>query len=486
MAEVKINTNATTNPSVNNDATENYSVGSFWYNISDERVFYCIDSSASSAEWREIIGVSGGATHITNSGNNVIFSTSNNQFGLRNNTSSGSDDGVATIGAAGQITSNRTGVLTIYGKNATANGDDVGGYIFLTAATANNAGRIWLESIVKTRKGILVNAGHDLVTGNEYSASKIEDPDGPLHVLGDYSSMGERDRFIPNFTASANANLLLLEQRGADNGMTIAVEDGNAIRLNFAHQNNAQAGGVVYDTSDDSFQFIVNGSEVSRILSSKIWLYGKTTSDIKDIGVEINSAGTVTASRANNAPLRLNRKSSEGEIADIRYNDETIASLDVDSGESRFKINKVSFDNGTTYLDHYAEGDFTPTLYGSSTAGTPTYSYNGGHYVRIGKQVPCTFRITLSNKSIMSGQVRIADLPFNVKNDANERPVPNLIVKNYSGIAGDIVAGYGVGNKNEVYLINLDHSDNFSEASLFASNIENDFEVRGTFTYITD
>lgn len=63
-------------------------------------------------------------------------------------------------------------------------------------------------------------------------------------------------------------------------------------------------------------------------------------------------------------------------------------------------------------LDDYEEGTFTPTVYGSSTAGTPTYTTQDGSYEKIGRMV--TFRIVLaiSAKGSIAGSIRLTGLPF--------------------------------------------------------------------------
>jgi len=60
----------------------------------------------------------------------------------------------------------------------------------------------------------------------------------------------------------------------------------------------------------------------------------------------------------------------------------------------------------------YETGTWTPTLYGSTTAGTPTYSERSGSYVRIGNVVHLTGHISLSSKGGMDGNVIIGGFPY--------------------------------------------------------------------------
>lgn len=60
------------------------------------------------------------------------------------------------------------------------------------------------------------------------------------------------------------------------------------------------------------------------------------------------------------------------------------------------------------------EGAWTPTVYGSTTAGVQTYTaQHGGRYYKIGKLVYVQARIALSAKdAAMAGNVMISGLPF--------------------------------------------------------------------------
>jgi hypothetical protein len=67
-------------------------------------------------------------------------------------------------------------------------------------------------------------------------------------------------------------------------------------------------------------------------------------------------------------------------------------------------------------LDDYEEGTWTPTIEGSSTAGSYTYGTNHGEYMKIGNIVVANFRIDNINEvSAGSGNLRIAGFPFNSK-----------------------------------------------------------------------
>jgi len=63
-------------------------------------------------------------------------------------------------------------------------------------------------------------------------------------------------------------------------------------------------------------------------------------------------------------------------------------------------------------LADYEEGDWTPTVYGSSTAGTYTVG-GAARYTKVGRLVTATARITFSAASGGNGNINIGNLPFN-------------------------------------------------------------------------
>jgi hypothetical protein len=62
-------------------------------------------------------------------------------------------------------------------------------------------------------------------------------------------------------------------------------------------------------------------------------------------------------------------------------------------------------------LDDYEEGTFTPTIIGSTTAGTGTYTTQSGSYTKVGRVV--SFRLqVLTSAHTGTGSLLGASLPF--------------------------------------------------------------------------
>lgn len=97
-------------------------------------------------------------------------------------------------------------------------------------------------------------------------------------------------------------------------------------------------------------------------------------------------------------------------------------------------------------LDWYEEGTWTPTIVGSTGAGTQTYAWQYGKYTRIGNQVTVNGSVRVASTSGMTGNVRIEGLPFTgVAGQINAGGASvsewgNLVSNSYVMIAGNIPA----------------------------------------------
>jgi hypothetical protein len=104
------------------------------------------------------------------------------------------------------------------------------------------------------------------------------------------------------------------------------------------------------------------------------------------------------------------------------FNTSTVAARDaaisLGTSGARFKDLYLSggvYLGGTTsanLLNDYEEGTWTPTYYGSSTAGTTTYVTQTGNYTKVGRQVTAICQLSIS-AATGTGEVRIGGLPFN-------------------------------------------------------------------------
>lgn len=83
--------------------------------------------------------------------------------------------------------------------------------------------------------------------------------------------------------------------------------------------------------------------------------------------------------------------------------------------------------NGGTALSQYAEGTFTPTIIGSTTAGVGTYTSQVGSYSRIGNRVFFNLIVSWSAHT-GTGNMTVGNLPFASNAAANNYAAATLVV----------------------------------------------------------
>ena len=67
-------------------------------------------------------------------------------------------------------------------------------------------------------------------------------------------------------------------------------------------------------------------------------------------------------------------------------------------------------------LDDYEEGTWTPVIGGTTSESGQSYSGQTGNYTKVGRLVTVTFRVRLSTKGTITGDIAVKGLPFTVQN----------------------------------------------------------------------
>jgi len=70
-------------------------------------------------------------------------------------------------------------------------------------------------------------------------------------------------------------------------------------------------------------------------------------------------------------------------------------------------------------LDDYEEGTWTPTIIGTTTAGTATYAFQLGYYTKVGRMVQITGYVEWSAGSGSGAGMRMNGLPFTANANAD-------------------------------------------------------------------
>ena len=157
--------------------------------------------------------------------------------------------------------------------------------------------------------------------------------------------------------------------------------------------------------------------------------------------ITLDSSGRVGIGEASpNRQLVINGGASEGVIQItndtsgtavangfelIHFTNGETQLLNRENGAMRFDTNgteriRILASGGLTFngdtaaanaLDDYEEGTWTPTIEGSTTAGTGTYAFQNGRYTKIGRLVQIVFNVSISAHT-GTGNILIAGVPF--------------------------------------------------------------------------
>jgi hypothetical protein len=113
------------------------------------------------------------------------------------------------------------------------------------------------------------------------------------------------------------------------------------------------------------------------------------------------------------------------------------------------------FDGGFDFTGNTdTEGIFTPTVTGTTAAGTATYTRRLGSYTKIGKRVFFTISLSWSGHT-GTGDLWITDLPF-ASNSASENYTPVTVVNsNVATAAGTITGGLILNGRDEIRLYSM-------------------------------
>lgn len=185
---------------------------------------------------------------------------------------------------------------------------------------------------------------------------------------------------------------------------------------------------VTHDTSQHLFRNANGGSEYARIDSS-----GKLRLKYAQ-QFEYNTASTDSRTWYFNNDVH-----AYGDFAIRRSTTQTGSTFET---KYLFHANGGICFNGDTAevnaLDDYDEGNWTPSLIGSTTDPALTYSTRGGRYEKIGAFIHCSFFMHVSAVTTQgSGQLRIGGLPFNGNSNVAAGEVPAVLLQSEPFSDGD-------------------------------------------------
>ena len=135
--------------------------------------------------------------------------------------------------------------------------------------------------------------------------------------------------------------------------------------------------------------------------------------------VNVTAGGVLTfeGTASINEPLSILAATTSAELAGVISDETGSGKLVYDTSPTLVTptlgvASATSISLGDEALDTYDEGTFTPTIYGSTTAGTQSYTTQTGLYTRFGRLVHGVMAVVLSSTSGAAGNIYIGGLPF--------------------------------------------------------------------------
>lgn len=115
----------------------------------------------------------------------------------------------------------------------------------------------------------------------------------------------------------------------------------------------------------------------------------------------------------------------------------------------------IKLDQGEIYAEGNSQiqGQFVPSVLGSSTAGTATYDGRRGDYTIVGNRVFFTARIHWTALSGAAGDLILGGLPKVAVNDAYARSPVNILNSGVSTSANTVLTGYVKENSTQIVLL---------------------------------
>lgn len=189
---------------------------------------------------------------------------------------------------------------------------------------------------------------------------------------------------------------------------------------------------------------VVDGS-VPKFIDSQFLLADET--DVTKLLAFDLSGITTATTRTITVPDGSGTMSLRG-LAETFSGVKTFSAIPVLSGGGiTFPATQVPSADANT-LDDYEEGTFTPTVKGSTGAGTGTYTTQTGHYTKVGNVVYFKLTLVWTNSS-GTGDLNFGGLPVNSANDAN-RPVVTIVSSGVALSASNTLAARKITNNADI------------------------------------
>ncbi len=244
---------------------------------------------------------------------------------------------------------------------------------------------------------------------------QIQSDTGTVNLSSNVTfSTGQRIR--GNFSDSTVVNRVAFQTTSTNSSTVVHAIPNGTGNSGYFETNSADD-----PTNSSMLQFGLSGSGTARILSS--------------------ARGSGTA-----LPLTF-------DVVSERMRITTDGVVELTNGKIKFPASQQASTDPNT-LDDYEEGEWTPSFRGNDSAPTISYGTRIGRYVKIGRLVVATCRVSADSRSGGSGDLAVSGFPFNFWNIENFQ-AGAVEQYNFGSWPSNIysIAALGIGGTNYMNLI---------------------------------
>jgi len=360
---------ATANPTIANDSSQDYAVGSVWINVSTDKIFICVDNTSNAAQWRQVVA-NDGLKIVPETTNTIDIGSSSLKYKdlhLAGNALVGGTLGVTGLSTLASLnsTTSTLGSVTVggAGNNGSINGVVIGSTnptgITGTTITANSGFTGDLSGNVSGN--VTASSGTSSFTNISASGTITGSVSG--NVAGDVTSSGTST--FNNVTISGTLNM--------DGGTTATIQNlsapvnpNDAARktdVDTAVANLVDTAPAALDTLNELAAAINDDANfsttITNSIATKLPLAGGTMSGAIDMGTsKVTNAGDPT----NAQDLSTKNYTDTQDALKLNLSGGTM------SGTIAMGNNTISGVPNPTANDQVANKAYTDNILGSATA----------------------------------------------------------------------------------------------------------------------
>lgn len=242
---------------------------------------------------------------------------------------------------------------------------------------------------------------------------------------------------------------------------------------------------AVYDEATNASYLSLKGNNTDALTTGPSWMYlcrgiGATTD---------NNFTDAYKAMVDNAVPNTRAIAGSALSADITLSQLINAGLA--SGTGGKADTAATADNSLSLGGHEAgeypiitSGAWTPTFSGGTAAGNPTYDYNSGMFVKIGKIIFFTMLMALTNKGGMSGYLWINGVPYTIQNSGISNAGSSFSCSNFSLSSGYIPSALYFASNSTFFGITA--LSNNGTHIFTANDISDTFAIQSCGLYFTN